>query len=300
MKVYVNAPNENWILDRYKKEWCDNHLELSTDNPLDADLLWMLDSYTWMNWNPKILAEKKVVSTITHIAPEKFDYEAFKYRDQFVDHYQAMCDKSAEDVRKLTNKPVTSLKFWVNENIWKPYDSNYTALRSKYNLPIQSTLFGSFQRDTEGHDLKSPKLVKGPDILCDYLEYLKSIDFKFSVVLSGWRRQYVMNRLDNAGIPYYYFEMCDFDILNELYNCLDLYIVSSRREGGPQAISECAMTKTPIISTDVGLASDILAPESVNDDLKLATPNLEYAYKKVQKYTIKNHMQKFVDLFIDI
>ena len=43
--------------------------------------------------------------------------------------------------------------------------------------------------------------------------------------------------------------MVNFDQLNELYNCLDLYIVSSRLEGGPQAIIECALSKTPIIST---------------------------------------------------
>ena len=47
--------------------------------------------------------------------------------------------------------------------------------------------------------------------------------------------------------------MPPFNELNELYNCLDLYIVSSRYEGGPQAIFECALTKTPIISTNVAL-----------------------------------------------
>jgi hypothetical protein len=42
-----------------------------------------------------------------------------------------------------------------------------------------------------------------------------------------------------------------------------LYIVSSRFEGGPQSIMECAVTKTPIISTDVGVASaKYLAPDS--------------------------------------
>ena len=45
--------------------------------------------------------------------------------------------------------------------------------------------------------------------------------------------------------------------LNKLYNILDLYIVSSRIEGGPQAILESSITKTPILSTDVGVASEI-------------------------------------------
>ena len=46
-------------------------------------------------------------------------------------------------------------------------------------------------------------------------------------------------------------------MLNELYNILDLYLVTSRIEGGPQAILECAIIKTPIMSTDVGVASGI-------------------------------------------
>ena len=46
--------------------------------------------------------------------------------------------------------------------------------------------------------------------------------------------------------------MVDFTVLNELYNLLNLYIVSSRIEGGPQAIVECGL-QDPIISIDVGL-----------------------------------------------
>ena len=57
--------------------------------------------------------------------------------------------------------------------------------------------------------------------------------------------------------------MVDFSKINELYNLLDLYIVSSRFEGGPQSILECAATKTPIISTDVGIAKEILNVGSI-------------------------------------
>ena len=69
--------------------------------------------------------------------------------------------------------------------------------------------------------------------------------------------------------------MIDFVSLNELYNCLDLYIVSSRVEGGPQAILECGINKTQIISTDVGVASMILSPESIvkSNNFDRAIPN---------------------------
>ena len=70
MKIYANAPNENWILDRYKKEWSEYNSEYSTSDPASADILWMLDSYTWDRIDPLLLKNKTVVSTITHIAPE--------------------------------------------------------------------------------------------------------------------------------------------------------------------------------------------------------------------------------------
>ena len=76
--------------------------------------------------------------------------------------------------------------------------------------------------------------------------------------------------------------MVNINTLNELYNILDLYIVSSRLEGGPQAIIECATTKTPIISTDVGVASEILHSDSIYtlENFENAKPMVEYAYKK--------------------
>ena len=33
--------------------------------------------------------------------------------------------------------------------------------------------------------------------------------------------------------------MAPIDVVNKLYNILDLYLVTSRVEGGPQAILEC-------------------------------------------------------------
>ena len=44
--------------------------------------------------------------------------------------------------------------------------------------------------------------------------------------------------------------MIDQKKMNQLYNILNLYIVSSRVEGGPQSILECSAVNTPIISTD--------------------------------------------------
>lgn len=91
--------------------------------------------------------------------------------------------------------------------------------------------------------------------------------------------------------------------INELYNILDMYIVSSRLEGGPQAILESAITKTPIISTDVGIAPEVLSQESIFNDVKSfkkATPNVQHAFIKVQQYKIDHLMKKYNQMLLDI
>ena len=104
------------------------------------------------------------------------------------------------------------------------------------------------------------------------------------------------------SIKYSYFEMIISKKLNELYNCLDLYIVASRIEGGPQAIVECGITKTPIISTDVGFASDILAEESIfhMKNFKNAKPNIEIAYKNSKLLSIPKGFDNFINMFKSI
>ena len=96
--------------------------------------------------------------------------------------------------------------------------------------------------------------------------------------------------------------MVKFKNLNELYNCLDLYIVSSRVEGGPQAIMECSLANVPIISTNVGVASQILDPESIFDmqNYQKANPNTDVARRNAERYLIPHGFNKFEEMFKNI
>ncbi len=302
MKIYINNPKENWVVDRFRKEFSQYRPDNFTEDIVSADLIWIVAPWTWRNIPINILKSKKVVCTIHHIVPNKFDrskIEEFKLRDQFIDHYHVPCESTRwmiQDVLVgLTKKPIFISPFWANENLWKPIkDRKY--LRSKYGISEDVNLIGSFQRDTEGHDLKSPKLEKGPDIFCDMVKKVHKSNKSTEVLLAGWRRQYVMSRLESMGVKYHYFELPSFEIVNDLYNCLDLYIVGSRYEGGPQSIFECALTKTPIISTDVGAAKMILSEKSiyVPGDRGIAIADVDYAFSSVQEFTIDRGMDSIV------
>jgi glycosyltransferase involved in cell wall biosynthesis len=302
MKVFVLDAKENWVCDRFAMEWTEHNRELSTSALGEADVVWALAGWRWNHLPLEMLKNKKLVVTIHHIVPDKFDelkLQQFMIRDQFVDAYHVPCEKTKSQIQELTSKEIFVAPFWANPRLWFEISSK-TALREKFAIDESCYLIGSFQRDTEGHDLITPKLEKGPDLFCDrVISMARDID-NVKVLLAGWRRQYVMHRLTEAEVPFYYFELPGFDVLNELYNCLDLYLVTARHEGGPQSIIECALSKTPIISTDVGCATAILSPDSIIGYSNPAVPNVKHAYNSVQHLNIPRGFEPFVNFFEEL
>ncbi len=304
MKVWTNKVNESWILDRVVQEWNENNSDISTNSIKESDIVWISSNWTWEKIPKKYLSSKKVICSIYHIDFDKFDKKQeknFNKLDKYVDQYHVISLKTKKQLATLSEKKITSIPFWINQDNWFHIEDK-KKLRHELNFQNDDYLVGSFQRDTEGSDLSSPKLIKGPDIFIDIVTKIKEDKPKLKIVLTGTRRQYVINKLNEAKIPFYYVEMADLKLVNELYNILDLYLVTSRVEGGPQAVLECAVTKTPILSTDVGVASEILDPKSIfkPENFKNASTNINYAFKNSQDYTIPTGMIKFRRMFEDI
>ena len=270
-------PSEDWIVDRFVKEWNEDNSDISVMHPKDADVIWLLADWAWRQLaQPGLLSGKKIITTVHHIVPEKFDQNSlndFILRDKFTTVYHVYNEQTLNFIRKFTKKDIQVIHYWANQKIWKQ-SGDKEQLRKKYQLPSNSFLVGSFQRDTEGHDLKSPKLEKGPDLFVDYVYDLFKQHEKLHVVLAGWRRQYVIGRLNSLGIPFTYFERPKHEVINDLYQTLDLYPVTARCEGGPQALIECGLLNVPVVSRNIGIAKQVLQDKSINDDIILATPSI--------------------------
>ena len=303
MKIFINDAKEDWIVDRFKKEFSDYNQELFTNEVKDADIIWIIAPWSWKNVPKKYMKTKKVLCTVHHVDFDKLigkEKRNFYKLDRFVDTYHTISDKSYEQLASLTTKKIYNFPFWVNSKIW--FDiSESSHLKIKYNIPKDRYILGSFQRDTEGKDKISPKLSKGPDRFIEIVKKM-ALNKKIFVLLAGHRRQYIIRLLEKYKIEYIYYEKVSFEELNELYNCLDLYIVSSRIEGGPQSIFECGLSKTPIISTDVGIAKKVLATESIFDmkNFQSAQPNIELAYQNSIIFDIPKGFEEFNKMFKDI
>lgn len=246
-----------------------------------------------------------IITTIHHLTPQKQQYWQTNIRllDQLTDAWQTFSNHNVPFFHQFIKKPIHVLPYWVDTNSFFPLsESKRRQLKHNYQLPTNKTVIGSFQRDTEA-DETSPKLEKGPDIFCDIIEKLDPN--KYFILLSGPRRQYISKRLTAKNIPFKSLDKIPYEKMNELYNMLDYYLVTSRYEGGPQAILETMATKTKIYSTSVGIAN-ILSPNAIfnNPDecatkLKQPYPNnaLNKHYNDIQSFKCNQVIPQFENFF---
>ena len=200
-------------------------------------------------------------------------------------------------------------------------EDHVARFRTKWNIPKSSYIISSFQRDSEGKNLLTPKLVKGPDIFLEIIKGLNNLSLDFHILLAGPRRHWLINQLEHLQIKYTYIgNYSDQDDLktnklsrkdiNELYNLSQLTIISSRSEGGPHAVLEASSAKCKIISTAVGHSEEILhqnciftAPDNavdiISNDIKLdkLAKTLEYNYNKSKEYHPANVRDQILNMY---
>ena len=72
MKIYLNKPKEDWIVDRFVDEWNDHNKSFTTRNIFRSNVIWIIAPWTWRKINKVSLKNKKVVCTVHHIDESKF------------------------------------------------------------------------------------------------------------------------------------------------------------------------------------------------------------------------------------
>jgi glycosyltransferase involved in cell wall biosynthesis len=134
--------------------------------------------------------------------------------------------------------------------------------RDALGVPRTAFVVGSFQKDGVGlAEGLEPKLVKGPDILVATLARLQTPIPDLFVLLTGLARGYVRRELNRVGIPHRHLRVVSRDELARAYHALDVYLVTSRQEGGPKAVLESMATGVPLVATRVGQAPDLVVED---------------------------------------
>lgn len=172
--------------------------------------------------------------------------------------------------------------YTFDPDVFHPLPKEHPEVREwiqKWRIPTDRYLIANFHRDTEGGNLNAPKLQKGPDAFLETVAWVHERGVPVHVLLAGPRRFWLRRQLRERGVPFTFVgvdtgDRDDFSVnilprrvLNLLYNIADLYLISSRWEGGPHSVLESAATRCKVLSTPNGIAPDVLAPECVFRDV---------------------------------
>lgn len=222
--------------------------------------------YLWTSWGRALSPSNRFVVTFFHGKPEDGPEVA-----RHIDEFLRLLPRTGKVITAATQMEKRLLQWGVpREKLVRipiGVDTNAFAFaddttrrdaKEKLGIPPDRLCIGSFQKDGVGWgEGMEAKLIKGPDVFIESVERIARERPVF-VLLTGPARGYVKAGLERLGIPYRHIFLNDYLKVIECYHALDLYLMTSREEGGPKSIMESMATGTPLVATRCGMAEDIL------------------------------------------
>jgi len=204
----------------------------------------------------KVKTPNKTVLTWFHITPTDIRLKFVPILNKIIDivHTSSPITKKKLIELGFDNNKIVVIPLGVDLYHFKKINEEKKRyLKKKFNIPENKIIIGSFQKDGVGWGAGlEPKLIKGPDIFCEVAKSLNEA-CDIHVFLTGPARGYIKKQLEGYNIPYTHIFLDNYLDLVECYNILDLYLVTSRAEGGPLSILEAMATGVPLVTTNVGM-----------------------------------------------
>ena len=284
-----------WSIDRDRAHFQRALLDIGysvTSNVMRADMIYVV----W--WNQLFESRFRLLRRLNRNAPLATvitnDLESASEQDlaEAVEMVDVFVHANGKQRTVLSGLGVPAERLVYNPYYVSPaqfyQDSSISATEVPWSKALQGKfVIGSFQRDSAGADLSTPKWHKNPDLLVEIFRQLDADSF--CLLLAGPRRHYLIGQCKKHNIPFVFVGESSFhdrmeddldentlepDLINKLYNHCDVYVVASSSEGGPKAILEAGLTRTPLLSTRAGMAPDLLPAWCLFDQSSQAVERL--------------------------
>ena len=222
--------------------------------------------YQWETWSPFLSKTNRYAVSFFHGKPEDGGY-AKLHINRFLKTTKMFSRVSVAnqivEQRLLSwnvdKEKIVRIPIGVDIGIFSIIGSEQKKkAREVLGIPQDAMVVGSFQKDGVGWGKGMiPKFIKGPDLFLAVIEQLAR-DYPVHVLLTGPARGYVIEGLRKLGIPYIHRYLEDQASLGDYYHALNLYLITSREEGGPKGLIESMASGVPVVSTSVGMAPDLI------------------------------------------
>ncbi|WPD22733.1 MAG: glycosyltransferase [Candidatus Electrothrix scaldis] len=314
IKVHLYGSEKNgWALDTdlaLTKKSLEQLSDLVVLTGLEeADVLHSVWEEPIFQLDQNILAGKRIICHVCNNFMRLHENSGMIRAADTVGMWVVMAQEAQKDLQEL-NYPSTFIPYSVDTAVFRPEnpsDQSNAALRQQYGIPESAFLISNFMRDSFGHDLNQPKDQKGGEFFLEIALALKARQVPVHFLLAGPRRHWIRNKLREHGIPFTFIgkeveqddlkiNIVDAETISSLYRLSDIHLVTSRWEGGPRSVLEAAATKTPILCTSVGIAPDILEPDSLYDAFDQAVEKLEqHATARILDKTLEAQYQRILE-----
>ena len=275
-KIIYIVENANWSI-KWDGKYISNEINKRFNSKIISicevpslnyhnEIIHFGSQYMWIDWYRSLPKNKDYVVSFFH-GKETDSPEVKKHIEKFIksqDSIYKVITASSLVFERLLDWGITKSKLevipiGVDTNLFSiPKKEKRLKIRRKLGLKKNEIVIGSFQKDGQGWaEGYIPKLIKGPDLFVKSVEII-SKEVPIVVLLTGPARGYVKKELSKRKIKFIHIFAKSYNEVASFYNALDLYIVSSREEGGPKAIVESMASGVPIISTNVGMARDFI------------------------------------------
>lgn len=213
----------------------------------------------------KVSPSDKVILTVYHLIPEDKRPATLRHAQKGIDIIHTSCTITKKELIQfgISKEKIVVIPLGIDLSLFKPASPKAKQnLKAKLGIPRDALVIGSFQKDGMGWgEGLEPKLEKGPDIFVKTIARL-SKKYPVFVLLVGPARGYVKKNLKQRDIPFKDIGFLkDFQEITKYYQALDLYLISSRIEGGPLQTLEAWASGIPVVSTRVGMVPDIAKNE---------------------------------------
>jgi len=292
-KIFLISDKNNWVIKTIVKEINKN---TSIKTSISSSPLFLKNKiihfgsiHDFIFHKEKVHPSNKIIASWYHINGRNIEKGLAKeIREKNIPiHTSCSITKKGLINLGIKEKQIKVIPLGIDLKIFKPLKNplEKTEIKKRLGLPLDKIIIGSFQKDGNGwKEGNEPKLIKGPDIFCDTIEILAK-KYPLHILLTGPARGYVKNRLSEAGIPFTHKYLKKYNNIVNFYHALDLYIISSRVEGGPMALLESWATSIPLISTPVGMVKDLARPE---ENILLSSSFSPEEFASLASYLINN------------
>ena len=217
------------------------------------------EGLAYQNLKERDNRNQKWVLTWFHVSPESTQNATLVDHQNFFDIIHTSSTKTRDTLiaMGIRENKICVIPLGVDNNLFADIDEK-ERIRHEMKIPSSIVLIGSFQKDGLGWGAgEQPKHIKGPDILVNVIKKL-SLRYPVHVLLTGPARGYIINKLRDGGVPFTHIGyLWNYRDIAMYYRALDLYLITSRVEGGPKSLLEAWAAGVPVVSTKVGMIPDI-------------------------------------------